>query len=84
MDRSKRNLRREAAKAFIASLDQLENVLVSDAVEASASLSRALDGGFPSHPQASPTPIEPYDLDRAAAEIEAFFQSQSKEQSAES
>lgn len=79
MDRSKRNLRREAAKAFIASLDQLENVLASDAGEASASVSPALDGGSPEHPQASTTAIDPDDLDLAAAEIEAFFQSQSKE-----
>lgn len=82
MDRSKRNVRLEAAKAFMASLDQLGDVLSSNVeVEArSASQEIAKDNtnlnSAPSH--SSPSSTSELDaFEQAVAELEAYIEGQS-------
>ncbi|MFB2924166.1 MULTISPECIES: hypothetical protein [Aerosakkonema] len=74
MDRHKQNQRREAAKAFMASLNEFENFLAPDAGEALASTPEVSEAASPSRRQASPTPIELDAFEQAAADIEDFIQ----------
>lgn len=78
MDRSKRNVRLEAAKAFMASLDQLGNVL-SEEDGASAPTEVARDKSQPK-PLPDPSPENELDaFEQALADIEALMQEQSTE-----
>lgn len=78
MDRSKRNARLEAAKAFMASLDQLGNVL-SEEDGASAPTEVVSDKSQPK-PLPDPSPENELDaFEQALADIEALMQEQSTE-----
>ena len=79
MDRNKRNVRLEAAKAFMASLDQLGDVLASGTEVNTPSAPKQLAkdksnlNSVPSHPSTS----ELDDFEQAVAELEAFIEGQS-------
>lgn len=77
MNHHQRDLRKEAAKAFIDSLDQLQDVLGSEASQKATKASPMISGR-PSQPQKANPPLDSADLEQAAADIEAFIQIKSE------
>ncbi len=74
MDQRKQNLRREAAKAFMASLNELQDVFTSDAEQTSEATANHQTASVPSPEKSRNSILD--DFEQAAKDIEALMQAQ--------
>ncbi|HEY9852070.1 MAG TPA: hypothetical protein V6D28_21530 [Leptolyngbyaceae cyanobacterium] len=74
MDQRKQNLRREAAKAFMASLNDLQDVFTSDAKQTSEATANNQKASVPSPEKSRNSILD--DFEQAAKDIEALMEAQ--------